>query len=296
MRLMREVRCFLTGAPVADRPANPWAGAPATGGLAPFVTIRAVVDGPIDPQRGFVCDIRRIDAMLRSVVVPYLCGRTASGPEVGVDTIGGTQPAGAVDTARAPYSTRVTRVAGAAETTGRSHASGEDGTGCGTDAGAPPTTDASVGPRGPTRAGRPGTVSAAWAIRAAFAPARRCVPPPASLSELVLRVSPFTRYSVRSGDATMVSLTHSFEFSASHRLYCNDLSEEENRRVFGQCTNPHGHGHNYVLDVTVTGPVDRATGLVLDLGLLERTVKARVIDRFDHKHLNHDCPEFATLN
>jgi 6-pyruvoyltetrahydropterin/6-carboxytetrahydropterin synthase len=93
-----------------------------------------------------------------------------------------------------------------------------------------------------------------------------------------------------------VMLTESFEFSASHRLYCADMSDEENARVFGKCSNPNGHGHNYVIDVTVKGSPEPDTGLLLQEGQLARVVNARVIDRFDHKHLNIDCEEFRELN
>ena len=94
----------------------------------------------------------------------------------------------------------------------------------------------------------------------------------------------------------MVTITQSFEFAAAHRLYVPDLSEEENRRVFGKCTNPNGHGHNYVLEVTLAGEPDPGSGTLVDLPVFEAAVKERVIDRFDHKHLNLDCPEFARLN
>ena len=94
----------------------------------------------------------------------------------------------------------------------------------------------------------------------------------------------------------MVTITRSFEFAAAHRLHVPELSEEENRRIFGKCGNPSGHGHNYVLEVTVSGEPDSASGTIVDLPTFEATVQERVIDRFDHKHLNVDCAEFATLN
>lgn len=94
----------------------------------------------------------------------------------------------------------------------------------------------------------------------------------------------------------MIQVTESFEFSAAHRLHCPDLSDEENRRIFGKCSNPNGHGHNYVVEVTVSGQPDDATGNVIELHLFRHTVRERVIDRFDHKHLNLDCVEFQSLN
>ena len=94
----------------------------------------------------------------------------------------------------------------------------------------------------------------------------------------------------------MVVFTQSFEFAAAHRLHVPGLSDEENRRNFGKCANPSGHGHNYVVEVSVTGTPDPARGALVDPPVFERTVRERVIDRFDHKHLNTDCPEFAERN
>ena len=94
----------------------------------------------------------------------------------------------------------------------------------------------------------------------------------------------------------MVQLTRSFEFSAAHRLYCEDYSDEENRRVFGKCSNPHGHGHNYVLEVTLGGTPCDTHGTLVEPPRLDHIVKERVIDPFDHRNLNTECPEFATLN
>ena len=80
--------------------------------------------------------------------------------------------------------------------------------------------------------------------------------------------------------------------SASHRLHAEGLSTDENRAAYGKCNNPHGHGHNYVVEVLVSGPVDATTGMVIDLVALDATVHANVIGRFDHMNLNLD-PLFA---
>jgi 6-pyruvoyltetrahydropterin/6-carboxytetrahydropterin synthase len=80
--------------------------------------------------------------------------------------------------------------------------------------------------------------------------------------------------------------------SASHRLHADGLSAEENRAAYGKCNNPHGHGHNYVVEVLVGGPVDPATGMVINLAALDEVVRTRVTDRFDHTNLNLD-PLFA---
>jgi 6-pyruvoyltetrahydropterin/6-carboxytetrahydropterin synthase len=91
-----------------------------------------------------------------------------------------------------------------------------------------------------------------------------------------------------------VYLTRRYRFCAGHRLHSDALSAEENRRVYGKCNNPHAHGHNYVLEVTVAGAVDQPSGMVFDLVALDRIVAERVIERFDHKNLNLDTENFRT--
>jgi 6-pyruvoyltetrahydropterin/6-carboxytetrahydropterin synthase len=83
-----------------------------------------------------------------------------------------------------------------------------------------------------------------------------------------------------------------YSLSASHRLHAAGLSAEQNRATYGKCNNPHGHGHNYVVDVLVGGEVDPQTGMVVDLVELDRTVRELVLERFDHMNLNLD-PLFA---
>jgi len=87
-----------------------------------------------------------------------------------------------------------------------------------------------------------------------------------------------------------MTLTSRYRFSASHRLDTSALSPEENRRLYGKCNNPHGHGHDYVLDITVDGPVDRY-GQVVNREALDAVVRERVLARLDHKNLNADIPE-----
>ena len=77
-----------------------------------------------------------------------------------------------------------------------------------------------------------------------------------------------------------------YHFSAAHRLHVDTLSEEENRATFGKCNNPFGHGHNYVVEVTVSGPVDAATGMVVNLSDLDLFAQREVLDLFDHANLN----------
>lgn len=85
-------------------------------------------------------------------------------------------------------------------------------------------------------------------------------------------------------------------FNAAHRLHNPSLSTEENTRIFGVCNNPNYHGHNYVLEVWVEGGIDSLTGYVIDLKILSNYINEEVLDPFDHRNLNLDCPEFEHLN
>jgi 6-pyruvoyltetrahydropterin/6-carboxytetrahydropterin synthase len=91
----------------------------------------------------------------------------------------------------------------------------------------------------------------------------------------------------------MIRVTRKVEFSAAHFYHNPNFSAEENRRIFGKCNNPHGHGHNYVLEVTVAGEPDPETGMVLDLKELKDILQREVVDRMDHRHLNYEVPELA---
>ena len=90
----------------------------------------------------------------------------------------------------------------------------------------------------------------------------------------------------------MISITRKIEFSASHLYHNAAFSAEENRRVFGKCNNPHGHGHNYTLEVTVKGNVDPKSGFVVDLKELKEIMNREVLDAMDHRFLNKEVPEF----
>ena len=83
-----------------------------------------------------------------------------------------------------------------------------------------------------------------------------------------------------------VTITRRLLFNAAHRVHNPALSEAENKALFGKCNNPNWHGHNYTLDVSVTGEVDERTGYVIDLGALKRIVEREVIDKVDHKNFN----------
>jgi 6-pyruvoyltetrahydropterin/6-carboxytetrahydropterin synthase len=81
-------------------------------------------------------------------------------------------------------------------------------------------------------------------------------------------------------------LTRRYWFSASHRLHCDGMSDGENQATYGKCNNPHGHGHNYALEVTVAGQVDPRTGMVCNLVDLDNFVQEKILERFDHQNLN----------
>ena len=86
----------------------------------------------------------------------------------------------------------------------------------------------------------------------------------------------------------MIRLTRRYRFSASHRLHSSALSASENAATYGKCNNPHGHGHNYVVEVLVAGAMDPETGMVVNMAALDEVVRGRVVDRFDHANLNLD--------
>jgi len=92
-------------------------------------------------------------------------------------------------------------------------------------------------------------------------------------------------------DAFLTIRTH---FAAAHRLARPELSQEDNEAIYGKCARPHGHGHNYLVDVTVRGGIDPRTGMVCDLAALQRLVDDLVVEPFDHTFLNKDVPHFAT--
>jgi 6-pyruvoyltetrahydropterin/6-carboxytetrahydropterin synthase len=86
----------------------------------------------------------------------------------------------------------------------------------------------------------------------------------------------------------VVHFSRRYRISASHRLHVGTMSDAENYATFGKCNNPFGHGHNYVLEVTVAGPVDADTGMVVDMVALDSLVKEQIVERFDQTHLNVD--------
>ena len=89
-----------------------------------------------------------------------------------------------------------------------------------------------------------------------------------------------------------IHLTRRYRFAASHRLHSAQLDEQANKRLYGKCNNPYGHGHNYVVEVAVSGPVDPATGMIANLSDLDAFVEREVIEPFDHTYLNMQISEF----
>lgn len=94
----------------------------------------------------------------------------------------------------------------------------------------------------------------------------------------------------------IVTVKRKAQFNAAHRLHVNTWSDEENTAFFGKCNRPNYHGHNYKLEVHLTGELDPLTGYLFDLGTLREIIEEEVIEPFDHKNLNLDCPEFSLRN
>ena len=92
-----------------------------------------------------------------------------------------------------------------------------------------------------------------------------------------------------------VTVSRKAHFNAAHRLYRKEWSDKKNNSVFGKCSNPHFHGHNYELIVHVTGSVDPETGYVIDMKVLKDLIKSEVEDKMDHKNLNEEVPEFFEM-
>lgn len=93
-----------------------------------------------------------------------------------------------------------------------------------------------------------------------------------------------------------VTVSRKAHFNAAHKLYNSDWTDARNTVVFGKCSNPNYHGHNYELIVSVKGPIDPETGFVMDMKQLKQVINTEIIDAFDHKNLNEEVTEFEVLN
>jgi 6-pyruvoyltetrahydropterin/6-carboxytetrahydropterin synthase len=91
----------------------------------------------------------------------------------------------------------------------------------------------------------------------------------------------------------MIQLTKRYRFCASHRLHSKFLSDVQNKETYGKCNNPHGHGHDYVIEITLSGRIDPATGRLARVECLDQLVEREVVARFDHRNLNEEIPEMA---
>lgn len=94
----------------------------------------------------------------------------------------------------------------------------------------------------------------------------------------------------------IVTVSRKAHFNAAHRLYRKDWNDDKNAQVFGKCSNPNFHGHNYELIVSVTGKINKETGFVIDMKILKDIIKEEIEDAFDHKNLNVEIEEFKNLN
>lgn len=118
---------------------------------------------------------------------------------------------------------------------------------------------------------------------------------PRPVARLTFQLTPHHSLSIEANDMAHVTIAQQYDFSAAHRLHVPSLSDEENRNTFGKCNNPSGHGHNYKLEVAARVAVG-PDGSAADVAQLDAIVDQTIIERFDHKHLNEDSPEFADLN
>jgi 6-pyruvoyltetrahydropterin/6-carboxytetrahydropterin synthase len=121
-------------------------------------------------------------------------------------------------------------------------------------------------------------------------------PPPFDVEQITLCVTPWLSWTLSGESASMILLTQQFEFSAAHRLHNPELSDARNLALFGKCNNPHGHGHNYLIDVTVAVDDLSAESEGNTVAELESLVRSRIVDRVDHRHLNVEVTEFMTVN
>jgi 6-pyruvoyltetrahydropterin/6-carboxytetrahydropterin synthase len=118
------------------------------------------------------------------------------------------------------------------------------------------------------------------------------LPSEVELVSLKLEETPLLYGQLTISPKRKMTLTRVYEFAASHRLHSPALSDQTNLDLFGKCNNAAGHGHNYLLEVTVEGEPDTQTGMMVDLGTLDQKVNELVVDRYDHKNFNVDIPEF----
>ena len=118
---------------------------------------------------------------------------------------------------------------------------------------------------------------------------------PLKLIRLKLELNEQLTLTSRPEDYDMVQVTKKYELAAAHKLWNDDWDQQHNFEVFGKCSNPRGHGHNYTVEITIRGKPDRKTGRLADLQEMDQLVRQNILDRFDHKNFNEDTVEFAHL-
>lgn len=216
IHLTREIRFNLIPGGGQRPLTNSWGGWPSAAVISPSLVMRCQLSGELEPDSGYLCNIKLIDDAIRERVVRYCCDQNPM-------------------------------------------------------------------------------MTAEQIVRFAMQQIADVFPPNCQVEQLQLCVTPTLEYSIHRKDDPMIQLTQQFEFSASHRLHNPSLTDEENQRVFGKCNNPHGHGHNYLLMVTVEGdPAEQAC--LIPLEEFEIAVKRDVIDRLDHKNLNVEVEAFRDCN
>jgi 6-pyruvoyl tetrahydropterin synthase/QueD family protein len=262
-RLTREVRFAINPAPdeqLAQKPTNSYGGYPSLRGFGAYLTLQITLAGKLDASSNYLLNIKQIDAVVRRDAIPFLT--TAARGAMSAERRFGS----------AEHSPRLTEKR-SAEPNLLDNPVTQD-----------PPCESDIGIE---------TLTPAQATIALFARLRDAWPG-MDVQEIRLSLSPFLSYAAVASELPMVRLSQKFEFSATHRLHNPRLSEEENRLTFGKCNNPHGHGHNYELQVTLRG-TPNSHGILIDVPEFERIVASAVIDRFDHKNLNIELPEFREL-
>jgi 6-pyruvoyltetrahydropterin/6-carboxytetrahydropterin synthase len=222
VHLTRELRFFLPSGHFpgdASPVLNSWAGWPTSAAIGPFLTLRATLRGPIDPHTDYLCNVKRVDELLRDHAIKPACRQSSR----------------------------------------------------------------SVNPL------LPGQLLAEFWEQLADK-----IPAGIELDELQLGISPFVSFSINQAYFPMIVVSQQFEFSASHRLHNHTLSDEDNRALYGKCNNPHGHGHNYVLEISLELYPESARDYAMTK--TERIVKTKIIDRLDHRHLNLEISPFDQVN
>jgi 6-pyruvoyltetrahydropterin/6-carboxytetrahydropterin synthase len=261
VRLGRFVRFSINPFLEEDCPGcNSYASKPAGEGLAVYLELAAELVGPVRADTGLVVNVSEIDRIVRRFAVPVFAERIREHLRQGKQI---------------PLATVSEILWSAYE-----HLAGK--------------FDASRLENGAT------TPDAGWAVPSIFAaqeaesvgtahPAQSDEPGDVRVDRLTLKLNPFRKLAMDTHDPDTMYFSEKFEFAATHKLWNDAFSDEQNFEVFGKCANAAGHGHNYIVEVTVATP---AGGPALKIGRFEQTVDSRLMRLVDHKNLNLDVPDF----